>query len=78
MKSRLRAPSPSPIGFLLIVIAGVEDGSAIFAGLLTGYLAFIAIHHAVHRCWIEPNSWLYAAKIQAPDASPPRELQISA
>src|ERR1700674_1867744 len=30
-----------PIGFLLIATAGVEDGSAIFAGLLLGYLDFI-------------------------------------
>src|ERR1035437_1019159 len=53
-----------PIGFLLIVTAGVEDGSAIFAGLLLGYLAFIVVHYAVH-CWpIEPNSWLYSAKMR--------------
>jgi sterol desaturase/sphingolipid hydroxylase (fatty acid hydroxylase superfamily) len=38
-----------PVGLLLIVTAGVEDGSAIFAGLLLGYLAFIVIHYAVHR-----------------------------
>jgi sterol desaturase/sphingolipid hydroxylase (fatty acid hydroxylase superfamily) len=54
----------SPIGFLLIAAAGVEDGSAIFAGLLAGYLVFIAIHYAVHRWRIEPNSWLYAAKLR--------------
>jgi len=54
----------SPIGFLLIVTAGVEDGSAIFAGLLLGYLAFIVVHYAVHHWPIEPNSWLYSAKIR--------------
>lgn len=53
-----------PIGFLLIVAAGVEDGSAIFAGLLLGYLAFIVLHYAVHRWPIEPNSWLYSAKMR--------------
>ena len=53
-----------PIGFLLIVTTGVEDGSAIFAGLLLGYLAFIVVHYAVHRWSIEPNSWLYPAKIR--------------
>src|ERR1700716_622140 len=37
-----------PIGFLLILTTGVEDGSAIFAGLLFGYLAFIVVHYAVH------------------------------
>jgi sterol desaturase/sphingolipid hydroxylase (fatty acid hydroxylase superfamily) len=52
-----------PIGVLLIVTAG-EDGSAIFAGLLLGYLAFIVVHYAVHRWPIEPNSWLYSAKMR--------------
>lgn len=53
-----------PIGFLLIVTAGVEDGSAIFTGLLLGYLAFIVVHYAVHRWPIQPNSWLYSAKMR--------------
>lgn len=53
-----------PIGFLLIGAAGVEDGSAIFAGLLSGYLAFIVVHYAVHRWPIGPNSWLYQAKMR--------------
>ncbi len=51
-----------PIGFLLIVTAGVEDGSAIFAGLLLGYLAFIVVHYAgrlpdqtVLRCGLIPR-----------------------
>src|SRR6266478_4470903 len=54
----------SPTGFLLIVTAGLEDGSAIFAGLLLGYLAFIVVHYAVHRWPIEPGSWLYPAKLR--------------
>src|SRR6266481_8660213 len=52
----------SPTGFLLIVTAGVEDGSAIFAGLLLGYLAFIVVHYAgrlpdqtVLRCGLIPR-----------------------
>ncbi len=53
-----------PVGTLLIAAAGLEDGSAIFAGLLGGYLAFIAIHHAVHRWPIEPGSLLYPAKMR--------------
>jgi sterol desaturase/sphingolipid hydroxylase (fatty acid hydroxylase superfamily) len=53
-----------PIGFLLIAIAKVEDGSAIFAGLLLGYLAFITVHYAVHRWPIRPNSRLYPAKLR--------------
>jgi len=53
-----------PIGFLLIFTAGVEDGSAIFAGLLLGYLAFIIVHYAVHGWPIEPNAWLYSAKVR--------------
>ena len=51
-----------PIGVFLIVTAGVEVGSAIFAGLLLGYLAFIVVHYAVHRSSIEPTRWLYPAK----------------
>ena len=54
----------SPFGLLLIGVAGIEDGSAIFAGLLLGYLIFIAVHYAVHRRRIEPNSWLYQAKLR--------------
>jgi sterol desaturase/sphingolipid hydroxylase (fatty acid hydroxylase superfamily) len=53
-----------PVGLLLLGTAGIEDGSAIFAGLLSGYLVFIAIHHAVHRWTIEPGSWLYPTKIR--------------
>lgn len=53
-----------PIGCLLIGAAGVEDGSAIFAGLLLGYLAFIVVHYAAHRWPIEPNFWLYSAKLR--------------
>ena len=53
-----------PIGCLLTSAAGVEDGSAIFAGLLSGYLVFILVHYAVHRWPIEPNSWLYSAKLR--------------
>ena len=52
-------------GFLLIAVAGVEDGSAIFAGLLLGYLAFITVHYAVHRLPIGPNSRLfYSTKLR--------------
>ena len=53
-----------PLGYVLIVGAGLENGSALFAGLLLGYLAFIAIHHAVHRWPIEPGSLLYSAKMR--------------
>jgi sterol desaturase/sphingolipid hydroxylase (fatty acid hydroxylase superfamily) len=54
----------SPFGFLLLGTAGLENGSAIFAGLLSGYLVFIAVHYAVHRWPIEPGSWLYPTKIR--------------
>jgi sterol desaturase/sphingolipid hydroxylase (fatty acid hydroxylase superfamily) len=53
-----------PFGCLLICAAGVQDGSALFAGLLSGYLAFIVVHYAIHRWTIEPNSWLYSAKMR--------------
>ncbi len=53
-----------PVGWLMIGLAGLRDGSAIFAGLLAGYLVFITIHYAVHRWTIEPDSWLYPAKMR--------------
>jgi sterol desaturase/sphingolipid hydroxylase (fatty acid hydroxylase superfamily) len=53
-----------PFGFALIHVAGLQDGSAIFAGLLTGYLVFIFIHYAVHRWPIAPGAWLYSAKMR--------------
>jgi sterol desaturase/sphingolipid hydroxylase (fatty acid hydroxylase superfamily) len=53
-----------PFGCLLIGTAGVENGSALFAGLLSGYLAFIVVHYAVHRWTIEPSSWLYSVKMR--------------
>jgi sterol desaturase/sphingolipid hydroxylase (fatty acid hydroxylase superfamily) len=53
-----------PVGLLLIGAAGVQDGSAIFAGLLFGYLVFIVIHYAVHRWSIGPGSWLYSTKMR--------------
>jgi hypothetical protein len=36
----------------------VEDGSAIFAGLLLGYLAFISVHYAVHPLCLSQTYWL--------------------
>jgi sterol desaturase/sphingolipid hydroxylase (fatty acid hydroxylase superfamily) len=53
-----------PTGLLVLGFAGVEDGSAIFAGLLIGYLVFIFVHYAVHRWPIEPTSWLYTTKMR--------------
>src|SRR5258706_12317273 len=47
-----------PIGFLLIVTAGVEDGSAILAGLFWGYLSFIVFHSACHPLPMELHSCL--------------------
>jgi sterol desaturase/sphingolipid hydroxylase (fatty acid hydroxylase superfamily) len=54
----------TPVGFLLIDILGTADGSAMFAGLLSGYLVFIAVHYAVHRWPIGPGAWLYPAKLR--------------
>ena len=53
-----------PIGIVLMAAVGVNDGAALMTGLLSGYLAFIVVHHAVHRWTIEGNSWLYAAKLR--------------
>ena len=54
----------APVGFLLINVLGTADGSAMFAGLLSGYLVFIAIHYSVHRWPIGPGAWLYPAKLR--------------
>jgi sterol desaturase/sphingolipid hydroxylase (fatty acid hydroxylase superfamily) len=54
----------APFGLLVLGGAGVEDGSSIFAGLLAGYLVFIAVHYAVHRWPIAPGSWLYPIKLR--------------
>ena len=54
----------SPFALVALGCAGIEDGSSIFAGLLAGYLIFIAIHYAVHRLPIEPGSRLYPTKIR--------------
>jgi hypothetical protein len=53
-----------PVGFLVMGAAGVKDGSAIFAGLLLGYLTFITVHYVVHRWPINANSWLYSARMR--------------
>jgi sterol desaturase/sphingolipid hydroxylase (fatty acid hydroxylase superfamily) len=54
----------APFAVLVLGGAGVEAGSALFAGLLTGYLIFIAVHYALHRWPIGPTSRLYAAKLR--------------
>ncbi|HLZ00558.1 MAG TPA: sterol desaturase family protein [Bradyrhizobium sp.] len=54
----------APFALLSLGIAGVEDGSAILAGLLAGYLIFIAVHHAVHRWPVNPRSPLYSIKLR--------------
>ena len=65
-----------PIGLVLMVVAGINDGSALFTGLLLGYLAFIVMHHAVHRWTIEGNSWLgpVVTRLDDPEC---RELWLS-
>jgi sterol desaturase/sphingolipid hydroxylase (fatty acid hydroxylase superfamily) len=54
----------SPFGVVVFGLFGAGDGAAIFAGLLAGYLIFIAVHHAVHRWPIGPGSPLYAIKLR--------------
>jgi sterol desaturase/sphingolipid hydroxylase (fatty acid hydroxylase superfamily) len=43
-----------PIGFLLIATAAMEDGSAIFAGLLLGYPSIEALLRRLDRLSIHP------------------------
>jgi sterol desaturase/sphingolipid hydroxylase (fatty acid hydroxylase superfamily) len=50
------------VAIILIVALGLSAGSAVLGGLLTGYLAFICTHHAVHRWTIYPTSPLHSAR----------------
>jgi sterol desaturase/sphingolipid hydroxylase (fatty acid hydroxylase superfamily) len=62
-RSSLTTPlivAPAAIG--LIALLGQASGCGVLAGLLVGYLAFITVHHAVHRWKIYPDSFLYAAR----------------
>lgn len=52
------------VGLILVLLAGVETGAALLTGVLIGYFAFIVVHHAVHRWPLEPDSWLYPAKMR--------------
>ena len=64
-RSSLTTPlAASPFAVVVLGGFGLDDGSAIFAGLLAGYLVFIAVHHAVHRWPIGPRSPLYAIKLR--------------
>jgi sterol desaturase/sphingolipid hydroxylase (fatty acid hydroxylase superfamily) len=54
----------APFGLALWGAFGLEDGSSMFAGLLAGYLVFIAVHHIVHRWPVGPDSWLYSIKLR--------------
>jgi sterol desaturase/sphingolipid hydroxylase (fatty acid hydroxylase superfamily) len=52
------------IAIALIVTFGLNAGSALLVGILTGYLAFISIHHLVHRWAADPTSTLYRARLR--------------
>jgi sterol desaturase/sphingolipid hydroxylase (fatty acid hydroxylase superfamily) len=54
----------APFALVVLGLFGLDDGAPIFAGLLAGYLVFIAVHHAVHRWPIEPGAWLYTIKLR--------------
>lgn len=38
---------------------GLEIASAFTAGMATGYLWYVGVHHVVHHWRIEPDTWLY-------------------
>ena len=43
---------------------GFDLTSAVVAGLMTGYLWYMVVHHAVHHWPIDERSWLYAARVR--------------
>lgn len=50
------------VAIILVSGLGATVGGGALAGLLTGYLSFIVVHHAVHRRTIYPTSLLHAAR----------------
>lgn len=65
-----RDPSRSPalvtlLGYTLITFLGTGFvGSAVFAGFLVGYTAFLYVHYAVHHFTIAPGQHLYFHKLR--------------
>jgi sterol desaturase/sphingolipid hydroxylase (fatty acid hydroxylase superfamily) len=49
---------------MLVAAFGFVDGVSLLIGLMAGYMAFIVVHHAVHRWSLGPGSGLYEAKMR--------------
>jgi sterol desaturase/sphingolipid hydroxylase (fatty acid hydroxylase superfamily) len=50
------------IAAVLVLLLGISAGCGVLAGLLSGYFAFIFVHHAAHRWTVYPTSPLYGAR----------------
>jgi sterol desaturase/sphingolipid hydroxylase (fatty acid hydroxylase superfamily) len=64
-------PSWGTIAIALFVIflpsvglLGLVLGSGVTAGVLTGYIWYSCVHHAVHQWKLKPGSYLYRAKLR--------------
>lgn len=49
-----------PLYFLI----GTEPAAAMTSGLMTGYLAYVFVHYATHHFRVQPNSYLYRARLR--------------
>ena len=47
-----------------VLLAGWSTGGGITLGFVAGYLAYIAVHYAIHHLTIAPGHPLYAAKLR--------------
>lgn len=50
------------LAFLPLVFVHVQAAQAFTTGVLTGYMAYMLVHHAVHHWAPEPGSWLYGLR----------------
>ncbi|MEQ1670729.1 MAG: sterol desaturase family protein, partial [Hyphomicrobium sp.] len=47
------------LSYLPFVSVSVMAASGLTIGMLTGYLAYMLLHHAAHHWNVAPESWLY-------------------
>lgn len=56
----------SVLGFAvpLYLLVGAEPAAALTSGLMTGYLAYVFVHYATHHFEVQPDSYLYRARLR--------------
>jgi sterol desaturase/sphingolipid hydroxylase (fatty acid hydroxylase superfamily) len=48
----------------LYVLLGAEPAAAMTSGLMTGYLVYVFVHYATHHFQVQPDSYLYRARLR--------------